>query len=249
LKEFSKKILEVIFLNNWFKWNGESCLNYGITVTELPPPTIPAERVTHTNVPGRAGSLTILEGDYVYDDVVLSCTCVISDLSKIPAIAGWLRGSGTVTFADREGGFYYATIANQIPFEKILRGNPHRMFTINFRCKPFWYEESPDPIILIAEMETSAILQNPGNVPSEPIIMIAGTGEITLMVNGTIIELSDMAGSITIDSQLQEAYNGTTSLNSRMSGDFPVLLPGQNAISWSGNVTNLVIEPNWRYLL
>ena len=91
-------------MNNWFKWNGVSCIQYGIYVTELPPPTIPAERVTHTNVPGRAGSLTTLEGDYVYDDVVLSCTCVISDLSKIPAIAGWLRGSGTVTFADREGG-------------------------------------------------------------------------------------------------------------------------------------------------
>ena len=242
-------IPEVIFLKNWFKWNGVSCLQYGIYVTELPPPTIPAERVTHTNVPGRAGSLTTLEGDYVYDDVVLSCTCVISDPSKIPAIAGWLRGSGTVTFADREGGFYYATIANQIPFEKILRGNPHRMFTINFRCKPFWYEESPDPIILIAEMDTSAILQNPGNVPSEPIIMIAGTGEITLMIGTTIIELSDMNGEITIDSQIQEAYNGTTSMNSKMSGEFPVLQPGQNAISWSGNVTNLVIEPNWRYLL
>ena len=236
-------------MNNWFKWNGESCLQYGIYVTELPPPTIPAERVTHTNVPGRAGSLTTLEGDYVYDDVVLSCACVISDPSKIPAIAGWLRGSGTVTFADREGGFYYATIANQIPFEKILRGNPHRLFTINFRCKPFWYEESPDPIILIAEMGTSDILQNPGNVPSEPLIQLTGTGEITLMINGTIIELSDMDGSITIDSQLQEAYNGTTSMNSRMSGEFPVLLPGQNAISWSGDVTHLVIEPNWRYLL
>ena len=237
-----------MILNNWFKWNGESCLNYSIIVTELPPPTIPAERVTHTNVPGRAGSLTTLEGDYVYDDIVLSCTCVINDPSKIPAVAGWLHGSGTVTFADRDGGFYYATIANQIPFEKILRGNPHRLFTINFRCKPFWYEESPDPIILIAEMGTSDVLQNPRNVPSEPLIMVTGTGEITLMVNGTIIELSDMDGSITIDSQLQEAYNGATSLNSRMSGDFPVLLPGQNAISWSGNVTSLVIEPNWRYL-
>ena len=236
-------------MNNWFKWNGVSCLQYGIYVTELPPPTIPAERVTHTNVPGRAGSLTTLEGDYVYDDVVLSCTCVISDLSKIPAIAGWLRGSGTVTFADREGGFYYATIANQIPFEKILRGNPHRMFTINFRCKPFWNVDTAQSIGFDPSATTTGIINNPGNVPSEPIITISGTGEITLMVGTNIIELSDMDGSITIDSQLQEAYNGTISLNSRMSGDFPVLLPGQNAISWSGNVTAITVNPNWRYLL
>lgn len=236
-------------MNNWFKWNGVSCLQYGIYVNELPPPTIPAERMTHTNVPGKAGSLTTLEGDYVYDDVVLSCTCMIADPSKIPAIAGWLRGSGTVTFADRDGGFYYASIANHIPFDKILRGNPHKMFTINFRCKPFWYMSEPEPIILLTELESTTTLDNPGNVPSEPVITVTGTGEITLMVNGTIIELSEMDGSITIDSQLQEAYNGTTSLNSRMSGDFPVLLPGQNAISWSGDVSAITIEPNWRYVL
>lgn len=236
-------------MNNWFSWNGVSCLQYGIYVTELPPPTIPAERVTHTNVPGRAGSLTTVEGDYIYDDVVLSCTCVIAEPSKIPAIAGWLRGSGTVTFADRAGGFYYATIANQIPFEKILRGNPHRMFTINFRGKPFWYMEDVNPEIVLPGLDTTVTLNNPGNVPSEPVFRITGTGEITLMVNGTIIELSEMNGDITIDSQLQEAYNGTTSMNSNMSGDFPVLLPGQNAISWSGDITAMVIEPNWRYLL
>lgn len=233
---------------DWFKWNGVSSKDYGITVSELPPPTIPAERVTHTDVPGKAGSLTTYEGEYVYDDVVLTCTCVIADPSKIPAIAGWLRGSGTVTFADRDGGFYYATIANQIPFEKILRGNPHRLFSINFRCKPFWYVASPESISFDPAAVSTGIITNPGNIPSEPSIHITGTGEITLMIGSDIIELSDMDGEITIDSQLQEAYNGETSLNSRMNGDFPVLLPGQNAISWSGEVTAITIEPNWRYL-
>lgn len=37
-------------------------------------------------------------------------------------------------------------------------------------------------------------------------------------------------------------------MNSAMSGDFPVLLPGQNAISWTGNVTKVEIQPNWRSL-
>ena len=236
-------------MNNWFKWNGVSCTQYGIYVTERPPPTIPVERVTHTNVPGRAGSLTTREGEYVYDDIVLSCTCVISDPSQIPAIAGWLRGSGTVTFADHEGGFYYASIANQIPFEKILRGNPHRQFTINFRCKPFWNVEQQEPIVLAAADAATAIVENPGTVPSEPVITITGSGEITFMIGTNIIELSDMDGDITIDSELQEAYSGITSLNSRMSGDFPLLMPGQNAISWSGDVTAITIQPNWRYLL
>ena len=235
-------------MNNWFKWNGVSCLDYGMYVTELPPPTIPPERVTHTDVPGRAGSLTTYEGDYIYEDMVLTCTCVLSDPSRIPAIAGWLRGSGTVTFADRDGGFYYASISNQIPFEKILRGNPHRMFSINFRCQPFWYVDAPEAISFDPSTDSTGIITNPGNVPSEPIIHITGTGEITLMIGSNIIELSDIDGEIVIDSQLQEAYSGNTSLNSRMSGDFPVLAPGHNANAWTGDVSAISFEPNWRYL-
>lgn len=37
-------------------------------------------------------------------------------------------------------------------------------------------------------------------------------------------------------------------MNSAMSGDFPVLLPGRNAVSWTGSVTKIEIRPNWRYL-
>ena len=156
-------------MNDWFEWNGVKCTDYGIYVTEQPPSTIPEERVTFTNIPGRSGSLTTLEGDYVYEDLVLTATCVISDPDRILEIAGWLRGSGTVTFANRDGGFYYARVVNQIPFEKILRGNPHRSFAVNFRCKPFWYETDVSvKNIQPGSGSTSGYvtMQNPGNVPS-----------------------------------------------------------------------------------
>lgn len=232
-------------MNDWFSWNGVSCTEYGIHVSEQPPITIPSERATFTNVPGRPGSLTTLEGDDVYDDQVLTATCFISDPSRISAIAAWLKGSGKVTFANRQGGSYFARIANQISFEKILRGNPHRSFAINFRCKPFWYAESVEPIILTT---SGTIVTNPGSVYSEPVITVTGFGEITLMVGTTIVELSDVSGSIILDTPLMEAYSGTSSMNTSMSGDFPLLKPGSNAVSWSGNVTSVVIDPNWRYL-
>ena len=232
-------------MNDWFIWNGTRCTEHGMHVLELPPPTIPAERVTFTNVPGRPGSLTTLEGEDVYEDLVLTAQCLLPDPPKIPAIAAWLRGSGTVTFANRQGGFYYARIANQISFEKILRGNPHRSFAVNFRCKPFWYQENVESVTLTASTST---VTNPGSVYSEPVITVYGTGDITLMVGTDIVELEGVSGSITLDSELREAYSGTTGLNSAMSGEFPVLKPGQNAISWSGDVTKVEISPNWRYL-
>ena len=229
---------------DWFEWNGVRCTQYGIPVLEQPPVTIPSERVTFTDVPGRSGSLTQLEGDDVYDDMVLTATCLIADPSRIPEIAAWLRGSGTVTFANRQGGFYHARVVNQIPFEKILRGNPHRSFAINFRCKPFWYLSD---VGLITLTTSGTFITNPGSVASEPVITVYGYGEITLMVGMTITEL-EITDKITLDTPLMEAYSGSTSMNSCMSGDFPSLLPGKNAVSWSGNVSRVEIQPNWRSL-
>ena len=229
---------------DWFEWNGVRCTQYGIHVLEQPPVTIPSERVTFTDVPGRSGSLTQLEGDDVYDDMVLTATCLIADPARIPEITAWLRGSGTVTFANRQGGFYHARVVNQIPFEKILRGNPHCSFAINFRCKPFWYLSDVKPITLTT---SGSFITNPGCVASEPVITVYGSGEITLMVGMTITEL-EITDKITLDTPLMEAYSGSTSMNSCMSGDFPSLLSGKNAVSWSGNVSRVEIQPNWRSL-
>ena len=229
---------------DWFEWNGIRCTQYGIHVLEQPPVTIPSERVTFTDVPGRSGSLTQLEGDDVYDDMVLTATCLIADPARIPEITAWLRGSGTVTFANRQGGFYHARVVNQIPFEKILRGNPHCSFAINFRCKPFWYLSDVKPITLTT---SGSFITNPGCVASEPVTTVYGSGEITLMVGMTITEL-EITDKITLDTPLMEAYSGSTSMNSCMSGDFPSLLSGKNAVSWSGNVSRVEIQPNWRSL-
>ena len=232
-------------MKDWFIWNGVKCTEYGIHVLEQPPMTTPAERATFTNIPGRSGSLTTLEGDAVYDDLLLTAQCLLPDPAKIPAVAAWLRGGGKVTFANRPGGFYHARIVNQIPFEKILRGNPHRSFAVNFRCKPFWYQENVSEITLTT---SGTFVTNPGSVYAEPVITVYGSGEITLMVGMTIVELDSITDSITLDTPLMEAYNGVTSMNGCMNGDFPMLLPGSNAISWAGNVTKVVIQPNWRYL-
>ena len=233
-------------MKNWFDWNGVRCITRGIFVSEQPPITIPQERSKQTTIPGRPGSLTTLEGDDVYDDITLTANCFIRDPSLIPSIAGWLKGSGKVIFANRPGGFYSARISNQIPFEKILRGNPHCSFAVNFRCSPpFWYVNNPSNVTITT---ASYILTNPGTVYSEPIISVYGSGDMTLIINDAFIELEGVSNGITINSVIQEAYQGNTLLNNKMEGDFPILKPGTNLISWSGNVTRLVVQPNWRYL-
>ena len=231
-------------MQDYFIWNGVDCRQYGIHVSEQPPITIPLERSTQTTVPGRPGSLTTLQGDDVYDDLMLTAQCFIPDPARIPAIAGWLKGGGTVTFANRTGGHYNARIANQIPFETVLRGNPYRTFPVNFRCFPFWYA---DNVPEIEVTQSGTIVNNPGSVYAEPVIRVYGYGDITLMVGMTVVELLGISESIVVDSSLRECY-AEALRNDHMNGDFPVLKPGANAVSWVGDVSRIVIQPNWRYL-
>lgn len=231
-------------MRDWFEWNGVRCTDYGIRVTELPPITLPSERASFVDVPGRSGSLTKTEGDDVYEDLLLTATCIVQNTERLEEIAAYLKGSGKVSFANREEGYYYARIVNQIPFDVILRGNPYRRFAVNFRCKPFFYlDDSPT-----YSLTRSTFLTNPGAVHSEPVITVYGSGDITLMVGMSIIELSEASGSITLDTPLMEAYSNGISANRQMSGDFPILGTGATAISWTGNVSCVTVQPNWRTL-
>jgi len=95
---------------------------------------------------------------------------------------------------------------------------------------------------------SGTVITNPGSVYSEPILTVTGSGNITLMVGLTIVELEDISGSIILDCALKEAYLGSTLMNDHMNGEFPVLKPEANAVSWSGAMTRVVIQPNWRHL-
>lgn len=230
---------------DWFEWNGARSTAYGIYVDTQPPITMPVERVTKVTVPGRPGTLTKKEGEDVYDDLVLSALCVMKDGTRLPEIMKWLKGSGKVTFANRPGGYYNARVSNQIPFDKVLRGRDNRTFTIVFRCGPFWNVSDEKEIALTAPGSVT----NEGSVYAEPVITVIGTGDCELLVGSTVIELTGLTGSITIDSGLQEAYDGLEDMNDCMSGDFPRLSPGKNGISWEGEgVTEVRIKMNTRYL-
>ena len=114
-----------------------------------------------------------------------------------------------------------------------------------YSCKPFFHlDDSSETVIA----HSGDFITNPGCVASEPIITLTGNGDVTLMVGMQMIELTDVDGKIIIDSVLQEVYNDDGACNEKMDGDFPVLQAGVNAISWDGNVTSVVVSPNWRTL-
>jgi len=251
---------------DFFYWNNVHSSTYGIRVLNQPSPVLAKERLTSITVPGRSGTLTMLEGANVYEDVTITVTCALdkphegnegADMRAIEKICGWLRGEGGITFANRLDGYYKARIANQISFDQILRGNPHRIFQIQFVCKPFFYLASGLPR---QEFFTSPTrIENPGNIPSEPLIRINGTGEITLM-NGFGTMLVDTSGHeyIILDCEAKLAYRGDRTwpgdplvlMGTRVTGEWLTIPTGASFFSWSGPAgTVLWVTPRWRCIV
>lgn len=96
---------------------------------------------------------------------------------------------------------------------------------------------------------------NDGNYLSRPQLTIYGTGTVNLYLNSNqlfVINLGETATNITIDTATMEAYQGTpaTLMNRSVDGDYNnfKLNVGNNTISWSGNVTQIIINNYSRWI-
>ena len=235
-------------MKDYIIWKGINSRTIGITVTDLPEIILPEERVTFTDIPGLSGSLVQTEGVDVYKDITLAVKCYCPDPTPaaVAAIAAYFRGSGRLELPNRPDGYYEARVVNQIAFAKILRGNKPRTFTVNFRCKPMLhlYEGETEQTV-----SSGDFLHNPTGVQAKPLIMITGSGDITLLVGMQIIQLNGIEGGIVLDSELQEAYWNSALMNNCMTGEFPTLGEGNMAISWTGGtVTEVRVVPRWAAL-
>jgi len=226
----------------------DSFQNFGIYVEKRPSIPSPERRVTYIEVPGMDSRLRRDEG--TYSDITLSVECsFLGDPStKISTIKGWLLGAGEtdLAFSHIPGRKYLAQVVNNIDFEIVLRITSH--FIIMFNCQPFQYA-TDNTLISVSESMT---LTNPGTLKSLPIIKVNGSGTGALSVNGSVVSFSNIDESVALNSELQETYKDTgTALvgkNSTKTGEYPILLPGDNTISFSGGITSLEITPNWRWL-
>lgn len=224
---------------SYFIWKGINSLDKNIMVNKLPDFEMPEANIEKITIPGRDGFLT--QDDGTYQGQIKPCECSL-DNGNIDDISSWLTGSGEVTFSNEPNKKYKAVIINKIPFSKIIP--IFHKFIIQFDCQPKKYS-TENPIITL---NASGTISNPGSANSKPVIKLYGTGNIDLTINNTAINLTNIDGYVTIDSELMDCYKDTVLMNNDMSGEFPELVPGYNTINWNGTVTKIEITPNWRWL-
>jgi phage-related protein len=225
-------------------FKGTTASSKSVTVLKYPEIVKPTLRVETVKVPGRDGELT-LSGMPSYEAMVLECECMVPSVDKISAAAAWLTGRGDLVLGNDPDYAYDAQVIDEIRFEKILRGHAHRRFTVPFLCQPLKKKATTEPNI---ELTAPGTVVNIGHVPSRPLIKIEGSGNVVLAVGAYSLSITDINTSILIDSDLGMATNGTVNESYKVSGEWPLLVVGNNAVGWTGTVSKVTITPRWRYL-
>lgn len=230
---------------DYFIINNECSLDYGIVVKELPSITIPKKRVEEVSVLGRDGILTVSDG--TYDPITKKCK-VYYNGENPDELTTFLR-DGEVIFSNFLDRFYNMQIVSEIPIDEIFKNIEYGdwyEFSITFRCQPFGYSTDNYEMII---NDKNTCIYNYATYYSKPIITVFGSGDINILIDEQQITLKDVDDYITIDSVKMRSYKELENQNTKKIGKFPVLKIGENNITWDGNVTKIVITPNFRWLV
>lgn len=234
----------------YFIWKTYDSRNMGIVVNDYPPRKTPKSRVKEVIVPGLSGSLTVLEGTEVYENIVLPFQCTVQPGTDIETVSEWLTGSSTLVIGDCPTRSIRARIDAEIAFERLVRGLLYRGFTIPFVCQPgrYIYPEPAD-ITLSTNPQT---LVSTATLDSMPLITLTGTGTCTLTVGAYSLSQASCAGAtpLLIDCEAMTVTNAAKSVSyiANMTGSFPKLVKGNNVVSHTGTVASVVIKPRYRWL-
>ena len=226
-------------MNDGFIWNGMHSEEFGLICSSLPGKGAPERMVDKIEIPGRDGFLTVDHGTYKGD--VKSVSFHLIDETQVDRIQGWLKGSGEVIFSNFPDRYYKAVIISKIELSQVLpvlhKG------VVQFDCQPFGYLlDGLEPF----EVSIPGSLHNPGNHTAHPYFKVFGSGEIVLRINGDPFTVKNIEEYVEIDGELDTVHKSTISWENKSSGEIPQLIPGENSISWTGNVSRIEIVPHWR---
>jgi phage-related protein len=186
----------------WFIWKGKNSLSeFGLWINKLPSRMRADERNEQVEIPGRAGSVILLEGEDVYKSYVANITVIARNSLNISRILDWLRGSGDLIISTESDKAREARIVGKVEFSRL--GNNLQQATIPFLCQPFRKSLHPEQADRITITGSSSTIFNPGDVASNPIVKITGSGEKTIVIAGTQMKFQHVEGTLTVDCDAQ----------------------------------------------
>lgn len=232
-------------------FNGVPSTDVGIVVEHYPDYQYPEKVYESSHVPGRNGDVLYEPGEYrnTYNGYQIAFMDIYGRESfpeMAENVSRWLHSShGYVRLSDTytPNVYYIAYYKEQLALKNLL--NKAGRATIKFERKPQRFLVSGDEV---ATFTANGTITNPTNEDSKPIISVYGTGSGVLLVGSTRVEISNIDGYVTINSELQDSYKGASDQNGVITlpgNAYPILVPGDNGIEFSGGITSVEIIPKW----
>lgn len=230
-------------------FNGVSSLDLGIQVEYFPKYVIPERDYEVVSVPGRNGDLFIDKGSYKnvkqpYDIAIADLDGNFTELAN--RVSLWLHPKpGYCRLEDTYAPEYYrmAMFNDTVDIEDVMfRGG---RCSIEFDCKPQRFLKRGERSVIFSLPGT---IKNPTTFTSSPkLIFRGGSGTGRFQVGRYAGSISNLRGEITLDCELQDAYQGSVNRNRDVSlgSGFPKLDPGDNYISFSGSIQSVEVIPKW----
>lgn len=226
-------------------FNGVSSASFGLYLTEEPTITQPERQTQYITVPGRDGDIIIDRGGL--KDVKTELKMYIRDVARLSEAMAYLTGSGQLIISTDTAHAYKVYFPGGAEADRLVRNMKARELSVPARFKPYRYlMPAAGEITLTA----AGSVTNPGTGKSAPRLAVTCTGSGVIYIgSGYSVELEGIAGGCVIDSESMDVYaaDGVTPMYAGVIMDeFPLLTPGGNAISWTGDINQVRILPRWR---
>ena len=234
-------------MRNYLIYNGIASDSFDLYLGGQASFNAPKRKFTKVKVPGRNGDI-IIDQNCSFENINVPYNIVGMNnfKEKTTEIKEWLASSTRYCRIEDTYDptvFRMGMIVSDISFT-MKRLNQTGKAKIVFDCKP-------QRFLISGEMKNKIygndVIYNPTEFKSNPLIRVDGHG--VLMINGNTIIVGGSQGTTIIDSETMDCYTLDRQNVNRtvlfQGNKFPVLVPKENDISYSGNITSVVIIPRW----
>lgn len=210
-------------------------------------PPMAQQSVKEIKIPGREE--TLIEKEQEYSDIVITInTYVFDNHYNVNELYG--RLSTAKNLVTTQNPAWRFSVKKLLAITPNYSGKGKTHIAISFQCSPFRYKIGREDAQQISQNDTEII--NESNIFSRPELVVAGSGDISLSlrIDGkytTPLEIFNVSGIATVDAVLMLVYNHSKSIYSTR-GNFFFLPPGESTLHWEGNISEITVFKNTRWL-
>lgn len=221
-----------------FIFKGENALlDHGLIIQDELPVISSVPNIEEIKILGRSRTLTEWHGDYEsFDYPVKNVSIPYENLAEVTR---WLTGSGALITHNDIDKYMDSKVNINRPVEYENQWGVFYDFDINFRCQPFKFKVSENPIPL--ELGENSVFDH-GMEIAKPFFEIESNGGDIMIKIGSrkITALNTNRGMLTIDTESGIVTQSTKKIVTI--GYFPVIQPGVNVIDISGSFKSAKVK-------